>query len=91
MRSGPRARRVSRKAAERLLSSAAAGAANVDGLVGQVYRETLGREPTEREARLAKDFVAVSEGESETAAKRQENWALFMQALFASADFRYLN
>jgi hypothetical protein len=81
----------SRKAAERFLGSSAARADDTDALVQQAYRAALGRDPTEREARLAKDFVAVSDGESDKPAKRLENWALLLQALFASVDFRYLD
>jgi hypothetical protein len=81
----------SRKAAERLLSSPSAAAEDDDALIRQAYQEALGREPGEREAKIAKEFVTVSDGETDKAARRQENWALFMQALFASADFRYLN
>jgi hypothetical protein len=81
----------SRKAAERFLGSSAARADDTDALVQQAYREALGRDPTEREARLARDFVAVSDGESDKPAKRLENWALLLQALFASVDFRYLD
>lgn len=81
----------SRKAAERILGSAAARADDTEALVKQAYRETLGREPTDREVRLAKDFVTVSPGDTDKTAKTQENWSLLMQALFASVDFRYLN
>ena len=81
----------SRKAAEKLLGSIANDADETDGLIKRAYREALGREPTEREARLARDFVAVSDGEPDKPAKKRENWALLIQALFASVDFRYLN
>jgi hypothetical protein len=81
----------SRKAAERLLATDAARADDPEALVKQAYRETLSREPTERETRLARDFVTVSPGDTDKSAKRQENWSLLMQALFASVDFRYLN
>jgi hypothetical protein len=81
----------SRKAADKLLGSVANGADETDGLIKRAYREALGREPTEREARLARDFVAVSDGEPDKDAKKRENWALLIQALFASVDFRYLN
>lgn len=80
----------SRKAAERILSTTK-DQDHDEVLVKRVYHEALGREPTDREAALAKDFVAVSDGEADKPAKRLENWSLFIQTLFASADFRFLN
>ncbi|MFZ4767775.1 MAG: DUF1553 domain-containing protein, partial [Roseimicrobium sp.] len=77
----------SRKAAEKFVALTHDDAQ----AVRLAYQEALGRAPTEREARLALDFVAVSEAEAEPTAKRLENWALLIQALFASVDFRYLN
>jgi len=78
-------------AAKRLLAQDPKLSGDDAGLVDQAYHESLGRGPTPRELRLASDFVAVSESEPDKDAKRLENWALLIQALFASADFRYLD
>ncbi len=48
------------------------------------YRRTLGRPPSEAEARLARKFLEDGRGES-----LEANWALIFQALFGSMDFRY--
>lgn len=75
----------SRKAAERLLKSSGGD----ETLITLAYRQTLGRIPTERELPLAQSFVQISG--SDTPETRQDNWAQFIQCLFASVDFRYLN
>ena len=50
-------------------------------------RIVLGRPPRERERALARDFLAATPaGEAGAAA-----WAQLVQALLASADFRYLD
>jgi hypothetical protein len=50
----------------------------------------MGRTPTSGEKRIALDFVNVSAGESDAAAKAEENWSLLIQTLFGSVDFRYV-
>jgi hypothetical protein len=45
---------------------------------------TLSRVPTGAEIARAKDFLCV-------AATPAQGWSTFCQALFASAEFRYLN
>jgi hypothetical protein len=81
----------SRKAAEKLLTSSAAAGQSLEEMITQSYRDSLGRKPSERELKIARQFLTVSDGEADKAAKSRELWALFIQALFASADFRYLN
>lgn len=76
-----------RLAAERLL---ALPGSDEDRLV-RASKEVLGRVPTDRELALSRDFVTVSPGDDESNTRRLENWALYLQALFASVDFRYLN
>ena len=58
-----------------------------DARVAHAYRTVLGRQPRERERALALDFVAGAT----TAEAREAAWAQLHQALFASADFRYLD
>jgi hypothetical protein len=50
--------------------------------VDRLYRTTLGRLPTDKERRIALDYVRQS-GDSA--------WATLVQTLFASPDFRYLD
>ncbi|MFO0866131.1 MAG: DUF1553 domain-containing protein [Gemmataceae bacterium] len=50
------------------------------------YRRTLGRMPTDAERRLATEYLAEADP-----ARREEAWARFMQTLFASIDFRFVN
>jgi hypothetical protein len=50
--------------------------------IGRAYRLTLGRPPTVAEQRIARTLV---DGGDEDA------WAAFLQVLFASVDFRYVN
>ncbi|MGL6095645.1 MAG: DUF1553 domain-containing protein [Fimbriiglobus sp.] len=51
--------------------------------VARAYRLALGRPPTAGEASLAGKFLA-------SAPDRTDGWAAVFQALFASADFRYV-
>jgi hypothetical protein len=73
--------RQARAAATRVLSGPDTGD---PARVERVYRLALGRRPTEAERRVALGFVAAQPD-------RAEAWALLVQALFASIDFRYLN
>ena len=50
-----------------------------------VYRQTLGRTPTEDDVAASQRYL-----ESATASPLREQWAGLYQALFASAEFRYL-
>jgi hypothetical protein len=68
-------------AAARLLAE---GPSNDNARIAYVYRLALGREPTNREREIAARFVQRSPNAS-------EGWAALCQALFASADFRYVN
>ena len=52
--------------------------------VVRAYRLVLGRSPTEGEKAVALKFLAPSNGATEA-------WAALVHALFASADFRYVN
>jgi hypothetical protein len=68
----------SRAAAARLLTDSSS---NEDRL-SLAYRRSLGRSPSEKESSLALAFVSAESSE--------ESWALLIQALFASADFRHV-
>ncbi|QIF02147.1 DUF1553 domain-containing protein [Roseimicrobium sp. ORNL1] len=83
----------SRKAAELIMQRASATDTDVD-LVNRLYQQTLGRQPTAGELKLAVHFVKVNAhaaSEEEVAKMKLENWALLVQTLFASVDFRYVN
>lgn len=83
----------SRKAAELIMQRASATDTDVD-LVNRLYQQTLGRQPTPGELKLAVQFVKVNAhaaSEEEVAKMKLENWALLVQTLFASVDFRYVN
>ncbi len=71
-------------AAKRLLAEPLADDA---ARVERAFRLTLGRAPTEHEARLAVDFAAVSPSETGAGAQ-EESWAMLFQSLFACVDFR---
>ncbi len=51
--------------------------------ITRAYRLTLGREPTEGERRLATQILGSHEA--------KDAWTLLFHALFASAEFRYVN
>jgi hypothetical protein len=71
----------SRAAARRLLAEEPEG----DGArVDRAYRLLLGRRPTDDERQIALRFVEGHGNDAEGA------YALLIQALFASIDFRYL-
>jgi hypothetical protein len=75
----------SRLAAKRALTGTSLDdAARID----RAYRVTLGRLPSEKEKRLAREFTG-SPGDSDEL--RLNAWAEFYQMLFACVDFRYLN
>ncbi len=61
---------------------------NLDGpaRLARLYRLALGRPPSEREQTVALAFVAAGDTRSATA---EETWAMLVQALFGSVDFRY--
>ena len=52
------------------------------------YRTLLGRVPTNAEQNLAAEFLARSANDDSS---RRAAWAQFVQALFASLEFRYLD
>jgi hypothetical protein len=54
-----------------------------DARITRAYRWTLGREPTAGERRVAVRFLQAQDP--------IEVWAMLFHALFASADFRYVN
>jgi hypothetical protein len=57
--------------------------ADDDARVTRAYRLTLGREPTAGERRVAARFLRTQDA--------REAWTILFHALFASADFRYVN
>jgi hypothetical protein len=69
-----------RHAAERLL---AAALSNDAARLTRAYRLTLGREPTPGERSVGERFLAKG-GDA------KEAWAAIFHALFASADFRFV-
>ncbi|HUF62966.1 MAG TPA: PSD1 and planctomycete cytochrome C domain-containing protein [Verrucomicrobiales bacterium] len=69
----------------RAVAAATAGAgASRAGRVSEIYMRVLGREPRDEELDLAQVFL---NGGEESAG---DPWASFVQALFASAEFRYV-
>ena len=52
----------------------------------RVYRLALGRPPTERERTIGLAFVTSG---AVRAAPGEETWAMLVQSLFGSVDFRY--
>jgi cytochrome c553 len=82
----------SRHFAERLLS---VGDLGDSARIALAYRIALNREPSAKELAESTDFLKRSELAFEKAEKNQEQirvrvWAAFCQALFASAEFRYV-
>ena len=69
------------KAAERLLAGKLPGD---DERIMRAYRLTLGRTPMDGERRVAAEFLRARGGEKAA-------WAMLFQALFASAEFRYVD
>jgi hypothetical protein len=78
----------SRSAAERLL---AAGSLSDEERVVRAYRETLGRAPNAEEVKWSLEFVKAAAAEETSASIERQAWARLYQALFASAEFRYLS
>lgn len=75
-----------REQAEAAAARLAKGASmNERERIANAYRLVLGRDATSAEQALALEHLARSEGDSGTA------WAQLFHALFASADFRYLD
>jgi hypothetical protein len=70
---------AARSTADRLLQPAAADDAT---RVREAYARVLGRFPTPEESARALDYVARDPGGA--------GWAAFVQALFSSAEFRYI-
>ncbi len=78
----------SREAAKRLLADKAVS--DDPARLALAYQRTLGRAPSERESRMALDFVRASESEPDASSKAEENWSLLFQSLFACVDFRHV-
>jgi hypothetical protein len=72
-----------RHTAERLLTDKTLDDA---GRITRGFRLTLGRAPSEAERKIAEAFLRDAD-----AKKRSEAWGQFVQTLFASIDFRYVN
>jgi mono/diheme cytochrome c family protein len=72
--------------AERLLKE------NDDGRIRTAYRLTLGREPAPREVERATTFLAeyAAAHRDESVEAHTAAWLAFAQALFATAEFRYV-
>ncbi|MCZ6792295.1 MAG: DUF1549 domain-containing protein [Planctomycetota bacterium] len=85
----PFVRRESRRTAERLLEQPDLDDAT---RVDRAYRWALGRPPRADERQRAVSYVTESMKDTGSAREREVvAWAAFCQALFASAEFRYLN
>jgi hypothetical protein len=81
----------SRHAARRLLSETAKSRDDRQR-IDRAYRLALGRAPSERERRIALEFLVQSEDAGDgTPAGPEEAWALLFQALFSTIDFRYVD
>jgi cytochrome c553 len=78
----------SRLTAKRLLSDGNQG--DDQDRLRHLYHQLFNRQPTEREAQLALPFVAVSTGEEAPQARAEEQWALLVQSLIASPDYRFI-
>jgi hypothetical protein len=52
----------------------------------RIYRLALGRPPTERERTIGLEFLASG---APRPAHGEETWAMLVQSLFGSVDFRY--
>ena len=83
----------SRQFSTRLLS---AGELSESARVALAFRLALNREPTASESEQAVDFVkqsqaAMSKVEKDPGRAVVRAWATFCQALFASAEFRYVD
>jgi hypothetical protein len=61
--------------------------------VEKAYSQALGRYPSDAEARRALRYISNPESQSGSKSKpaTRDAWARFYHALFASAEFRYLN
>src|SRR5262249_46855943 len=59
------------------------------GRITRAFVLALGRPPTEAELRIAREFLGS--GSADGPAGAEAAWAGVFQALFASADFRYLD
>jgi hypothetical protein len=72
---------TSQKAAERVL---ALDTPEDDARIRYAYAYTLCRKPTDTEIQRALEFLETTQGTTET------KWATFLQALYCSAEFRYI-
>ncbi|MDA1276171.1 MAG: DUF1549 and DUF1553 domain-containing protein [Verrucomicrobia bacterium] len=73
------------KTATRILSESK----ETEARIHSAYRRILGRSPTEAEQTQAAGFLNL--GDEGSTGHNLEIWTEFIQALFASIDFRYLN
>ncbi len=85
----------SEAAAEKLLGIH--GLADDEARIDWLWQSALGRDATERERQLARDFVRVSGSDDEGGSEGAENsrgvverWAGLVQSVWSTADFRHL-
>lgn len=72
--------------AQRLMTEAPTAEARVE----RAYQLTLGRGPTPAELARAASLIESFQGDADDDLGRRDAWAAFCQALFASAEFRFL-
>jgi hypothetical protein len=72
---------TSRLAAERILDL---DSPDEESRIRHAYAYTLARKPTEAEIKRAREFLETAQGQT------KEVWATFLQALYCSAEFRYI-
>ena len=79
--------RQAEAAAERLRSASG----NDDGRIKAAYLRFLSRSPTAAETERARDFLARFAVAKEGGDRRRVGWTAFCQALYASAEFRFVD
>jgi cytochrome c553 len=79
--------RQAEAAAERLRTSGG----GADGRIKAAYLRFLSRNPTAGETERARDFLARFPASKEGGDPKRSAWTAFCQALYASAEFRYID
>jgi hypothetical protein len=81
----PQVIEFARSAATRVMA-----AGEIEKGIQQAYRHSLSREPSSKEASIAKDYLEASISGNATEEERCDAWARLIQTLWATPEFRLL-
>lgn len=83
----PKVIEQARSAADVVLKSSP----ETDARIATAFRNSLQRQPTEKETALVREFIESSQSGNDTAEDIRDLWARFIQNLWSTPEFRFLD